>query len=308
MVMQLSAQAGDYTAVPGKLLFDFGNIASRPFWLLSPGLLKMGLAGFGVAFGLIRRRWRRWTAFIAFAALIAFLLSLGSNLQIGSWTPWWTLAHVWRGLSQVRNVFRFAFFVQMAVVLLAAQALHGLFLLSRRFSPGRWQRWLVGSVLSLLGLAALVETRPQSPNIAAVPDAAANAVWIDFVRQNTPRGRAILCLPVADADLVESYEVTARWMYFGTFHHVPLIDGYSGFFPREHFEIRNAVNSALLSASTLERLFSLDTEFLVVKRSEFPRQIPRRAAFGSVRLERVLEDSVGVDVYRLSKISADKEP
>jgi cell shape-determining protein MreD len=300
LVTQLSAATGDYTAVPGRQLVHLPGVGVRPFWHLSPGWIKLILAAAGVAFGLSRRRWRRWTAFLLVTALVAFLLSLGTNLKIGDWQPWWTLTKFCPGLAQVRNVFRFAFFVQMAVVLLGAQALHGVFLVQRRYCRRRWSRCLATGLLSLLGLAALCETTPETSNMADVPDAAANAGWIDFVRRNTPRGRAVICLPVASSDTAESYVVTTRWMYFGTFHQVPLVDGYSGFFPREHFELRHAINTSLLTEATLLRLIAAQADFLVVRRAEFSVQMPPRAAFGSVSIELVYEDPSGVDIYRLS--------
>lgn len=302
VVAQLSAKPGDYTAVPGRQFIEFGGFGARPFWRLSPGWIKLLLAAAGAAFGLSRRRWRRWTAFLLVTAVLAFLLSLGTNLRIGTWEPWWTLTKYCRGFSQVRNVFRFAFFVQMAVVLLAAQALHGLFLVNRRFGAVRWRHRLFAAVLSLVGLAAVVETLPEPTNVTTLPDASANAGWIGFVRAKTPHGRGIACLPFATADNVESYEVTVRWMYFGTFHKVPLVNGYSGFFPLEHFEIRNAVNAALLTEATLQRLADARADFLVVQRTEESVAIPERGTFGRMRIERVFEDPVGVDVFRLQAV------
>lgn len=95
-------------------------------------------------------------------------------------------------------------------------------------------------------------------------------------------------------------------MYFGTFHQVPLVDGYSGFFPREHFELRNAINASLLTEATLSRLIAAQADFLVVRRAEVAVQVPRSATFGSVSLELVYEDPAGVDVYRLATSPAAK--
>lgn len=300
VVAQLSAKPGDYTAVPGRRLIDFGAAGDRPFWTLSPGWIKLILAGAGAAYGLRRRRWRRWTAFLSVMLALAFLLSLGTNLHIGSWVPWQSLTRICPGLAQVRNVFRFAFFVQMIVVLLAAQALHVLFL-SRCGARLGWAR-AVRVLASLLGIAALVETLPSAPHVANVPDAGANAGWIAFVRENTPPGQAIACLPFATADSVAGYEPTTRWMYFGTFHGVPLVNGYSGFFPSGHFRIRAAVNTALLSEATLRRLYEAGARFLVIRGSEMTVAIPGEGTYGRLRIRRAFEDGSGVDIYRLEPV------
>jgi len=305
LVGQLSAAAEDYTGIPGRQLIHLPSIA-RPFWNLSPGWIKLGLAAAGVAWGLTRRKWRRWTIFLLWTVSLAFLLSLGTNLKLGNWEPWWTLTRFWPGLAQVRNVFRFAFFVQMAVVLLGAQGLHGSLLIQRRCCTRRWSHYAAKVILSLLALAALFETYPETSNMADVPDARANAGWIEFVHRNTPRGRAIACIPFASSDAAESYLVTTQWMYFGTFHGVPLVDGYSGFFPQAHFALRNAVNTSLLTESTLARLIDAQAEFLVIRRAEISVPVPRVATFGSVSIELVYEDSAGVDIYRLTRIPLDK--
>ncbi|MGH7128173.1 MAG: hypothetical protein ACREIV_06375, partial [Planctomycetaceae bacterium] len=313
VVGQLSAMPGDYTAAPGRQWIDPGDLAARPYWRLSPGWIKVGLAVVGVAFGLWRRRWRRWTLFLLLTAALAFLLSLGPNLHIGSWRPWWTLMEHGPGLSQVRNVFRFAFFVQMAAVLFAAQGLHGMWVLVRRFlsrippgaAGGLWRmklaRYAITTLLAVLGLAAIFETRPERPRLAAVPDAGAHAGWIAFVREHTPPGRAIACVPFAGGNQVGDYEATTRWMHFGTFHGVPLVNGYSGFFPKEHFEIRDAVNTAFPSEAVLQRLADRGVEFVVVDRSAIPAEALDRATFGSLSLERVFADPGGVEVYRLRR-------
>jgi hypothetical protein len=299
LVSQLSATPGDYTAPPGKLLVDLGPLAARPFWRLSPGWLKVALAAVGIVYGASRRRWRRWTAFFVMTAVLGFLLSLGTNLRVGGWEPWWTLTKFWPGLAQVRNVFRFAFFVQMAVVLLGAQGLYALLLAERRLTTKRIWRIVAGTVLALTGLFAVFETRPEATNLRAVPDPSLNADWIDFLRNQTPQRRAVACLPFARGDRVEDYEVTTWWMYFGTFHHVPQVDGYSGFFPSDHFQIRIAINHYPLTDQIVRQLADKEVEFLVVDRSLVPAGALGNGEFEFYSLKRVFEASNGIEIYRL---------
>lgn len=300
IVSQLSARPGDYLVSPGKHWFNFG-FAGRPFWRLSPGWIKVALALVGLAVGMSSRRRRGWTAFLFIMGVLALLLSLGTNLRIGDWQPWWTLTDVCPGLRQVRNVFRFAFFAQMTVVLLAAQGIWCLDLFRRRvLQSARW-RFVAGWLLALVGLAALFETSPAATHLATVPDAAANSRWIEFVRTRTPPGRAVICLPMAQGDRAEDYEGTTRWMYFGTFHGVPLVNGYSGFFPEEFFALQDAVNESFPSEDTLRRLADLSVEFVVVRRAALPKAALHSTRFETVFLERVLEDANGVDVYRVRR-------
>jgi len=302
-VARLSALPGDYTAAVGRPLVATGLLAARPNWKLSPGWIRVALASLAVVCGLARRRSRRWTLFLGTTAGLAFLLSLGPNLVINGWRPWWTLTAWVPGLSQVRNVFRFAFFVQMAVVLLAAQALHCMGTLSRARIRSTAGRWCVRILIVVATGLMLLDVRPDPMLLAEVPDAAAHAGWIDFVRRETPAGKAVACLPFAAGNRLADYETTTRWMYFGTFHGVPLINGYSGFFPGDHFRLRDSINREFPTADLLQRLADSGAELIVVERSGYPAETMRPASGpdtdSALRLELVLEDPAGVDVYRL---------
>ncbi len=300
-VAALSAAPGDYVLAYGRPLLRTGEPETEPRRLLSPGWLKYGLAALGAMFGLTSRRWRRWTAFLLVTAGLAFLLSLGPNLHFGAWRPWWALTDVWPGFAQVRNVFRFAYFVQMAAVLLAAQGVHALCVLGRRLArAGAW-RGAETALAVLLGLGAVIELRPTRPQLAAAPDAAANAAWIEVIREQSSRRAAIACLPFAESRDVRDQETTATWMYCGTFHGAPMVNGYSGFFPPEHSELGSAINASFPSERALRRLADAGVELLVVNRSTYSSDPIQQTPYGSYALDEVFTGSVGIDVYRLRR-------
>lgn len=301
-VLQLSALPGDYTASTGNHLIDFGNLAARDQWRLSPGWFKIGLAMMGVTLGLRRSRWRWWTMFMLVTMFFAFILSLGPNLRFHEWHPWWTLTEYCPGFSQVRNVFRFAFFVQMTIVLLAAQGLYGALLMSRRFCSKKLQIYMAKPTLFILGLIALFEVFPVSPALGKTPYAQRHTGWITFIRENTPPNHAIACIPFARGVKVKNFETTTRWMYFGTFHGVPLVNGYSGFFPDEYFEICEALNTESPSEEIFRQLADTKVKFLVVMRAKSSESAFSATRFSSILLDLVYSDPVGVDVYHLRKI------
>jgi hypothetical protein len=298
-VTRLSAMPRDYAAAWGESWIGIGASVARPGWLMSPGWIKVGLAALGILFGLARRRWRRWTAFLLVTAVLAFLLSLGPNLKIREWEPWWTLTQAVPGFAQVRNVFRFGFFVQMAAVLFAAQALQALWLLSRRFLRGGWTRSAAAAAIALLGGAIVLEVRPEPVKFETAPDARANRGWIEFVREHTPPGRAIACIPFAPGNSVQDFDLTTRWMYCGTYHGVPLVNGYSGFFPASDFQIRNMFDRYAPLDDILRWFAERNVEFLVMMRSEVSPEAIASVRDGPVTLEPVYEDAIGIDVYRL---------
>ncbi|MDB5391673.1 MAG: hypothetical protein JWM11_7319 [Planctomycetaceae bacterium] len=299
LVEDLSVKPTDYVAAAGSSLINLKIGETESFWKLSPGWIKVGLASLAIVFGLFRRRWRRWTAFLFLIGLLAFLLSMGPHLQIRGWQPWWTLTHVMPGFSRVRNVFRFAFFVQMAVVLLAGQGLYFLSITTRWSCRSRiWRTILNLGVLSL-GLTAVFEVRPAKVELRPTPEILPNLAWIDFLRTQTPAGKAIVCLPFPTNVGIEDFESTARWMYFGTFHGVPLVNGYSGFFPREYFELQDVLGNKWPPEATLRKLAESNVEFIVVNTLVSPIRNLQVVPYQTISVERVLQDPVRIEIYRL---------
>lgn len=304
IVAQLSGLPGDYLAHTGTALIDPPLPGTRLYWGFSPGWLKVVLALFGATFGLTRRRWRRWTLFLLLTGILAFLLSLGPNLQIRNWQPWWTLTSLVPGFAHVRNVFRFAFFVQIVSVVLAVQGLNAGWLLIRHLCRNRSWRCILQSAVVILALVSAFEIRPMPLAFVQAPNETANAGWIGYIREQTPRGQGIVCFPFATGDHVNDFDITTRWMYYGTFHGVPLVNGYSGFFPREYFELQDAANAGTLSAAFLEKLVQAKVEFLVVNRNLISADKMRTTDGGQYQLRRVFQDPVGVDVYRVHRASS----
>lgn len=300
-VAQLTARPGDYTAPAGRSLFPVGPAAAREHWRLGPGWCQVLLALPGLYFGLRRRGGRRCTLFLLSVVVLAFLLSLGPHLSIGGWQPWLTLTAVVPGMAQVRSPYRFACFVQMGTVLLAAQGLYGLWV----WKTAVWGRRRGGMVAGILATAVgglfILEVRPSPPILAPVPDVEPHRDWITLLREQVPRGKAIACLPWAPGPLTQDFEGTVRWMYLGTFHGVPLVNGYSGFFPASEVELRELMNRQFPAAEVLDRLRHMQVEYLVVDRDRSP---PATMAAAGGALEHVLSSRGGVDVYRLRKHAA----
>lgn len=301
MISDLSLRHKDYLSVTGVSLFGPRPQDAKFSWHLSPGWIKVGLALFAGLIGLCRRRWRRWTALMLLTAILAYALSKGSHLRIGEWHPWWTLTAYVPGFSRVRNVFRFAFFVQMSIALLAAQALYFLLVVNRRYCRNRVIRMCLAIMIFALGLLAVIEVRPADVPLIAAPDITANRAWVDFIRKETPPGKAIACFPFPPGTDVSDFDVTTRWMYFSTFHGVPLINGYSGFFTAEYFKIQDQLNASLATEPTLNMLADSKVEFLVINTKLTWTNFAREPYFGSITLEFVFQDPVGIEIYRIRR-------
>lgn len=308
IVRSLSMLPGDYTAAWGWSLFPWGTMAARPDWQMSPGWIKCLVAGFGVGIGLWHRRSRRWVGFLAVTAAFSWTLSLGKNLSIGHWSIWDSLCRIVPGLAQVRSPYRFANLLQMAIVLLAVEAVRVLLLWdrARRISLCIWEpasplehlrRNVIQMIAGALTVLMCLEVLPHKLRLWDSSEIKLGSTWIEYVKQHTPPGKAILCLPFARGSKLAEFDLTAKWMYVGTWHGVPLVNGYSGFFPPEESELRGEFQD---DPPTVERLLQLSrdgVEFVVESSLFHVHELP--PSHDQLKIERVFHDPVGVNVYRL---------
>ena len=253
----------------------------RDLWPLGGGMLKVILTPIGLLAALITRGRRRWGLFAATFGAVAFGLSLGPTVWIASWVPglagtcpYELLQRYVPGFALIRSPFRFALFVQLAVVWLCIEALDLL-------NPGRWCRgsqasaagetgqprtatdqddsrievqttwsdhprsiamkllpWCLSGLFVLSSLILVCEVWPPRQSLYTCPTAATAPAWILWLRENSEPGDALICLPFPTGYSVHDYEETAVWMYWGTLHRCPLVNGYSGFFPKHFVDLK----------------------------------------------------------------------
>ena len=297
-VTRLSARASDLILLPSDAPLRGAN-GNR--FGLSPGWLKIILAGCGVVWGVRRRKRRRWVWYLAATVLVSSLLAMGPNLRVGEFQPWWTIAEWCPGLRQVRSVFRFVYLAQIAIVLLSVIGLSELWL-QLRIRTGR--SMLASSVIAAIGILAIAEVPAPRPLVAGVPNLNRHAGWTGFVKENTPRGKSIACLPFSPGRRAADFSVTSRWMYMGTLHGVPLVNGYSGFFPRAYMNLRTQITDNGLTDENLSQLAQMKVHFLVVQ-PEYAMPQSATETRKSHELRLVFEDPVGIDVYELINVDRD---
>ncbi len=294
LVARLSARRADLWSLPSNAIM-FG--AKLPGFHLSPGWLKIVLAGFGMLFLVCRKRRRRWKLFLTLTIVCSALLALGPNLKLGGWQPWWTVSEFVPGMGQVRNVFRFAYLTQMAIILMAVLGLSetAVWLRAKTGKPR-----VVKFALAALGLAAVFEVPALRPQVAGVPDLQRNHQWTEFIKKNTPVDKWIACLPFSPGTRAADFDTTARWMYYGTLHGIPMVNGYSGFFPEQYMKLRQDITKRGPDSQILDELAAMKVHFLVVRSSY---QMPDGGALMDKqdRLQLVYRDPVGIDIYQLTE-------
>jgi hypothetical protein len=310
LVQNLSLRPGDYTAAWGRPLIPWGDLAARVNWQSSPGWLKCLAAVIGLGWGIWDRRSRRWVLFLGLTAGAALAMSLGKNLTIRNWSVWDQLCRIVPGLGHVRSPYRFANYFQLAIALLAMEALRIAWIRdrARRIRLAIWApvtfrekmgrslgRWLIGGA----ALAMMLEVLPFPMEVWNISQNRLGMPWVEYVRRETPPGRGILCLPFASGYQLDDFGLTAKWMYQGTFHGVPLVNGYSGFFPVEETDLRGELQDHALTIDRLIQLQEEGVEFVVMSMPHSPRPLP--AATETLAIEKVFSDPSGVEVYRLSR-------
>lgn len=327
LLVDLSAQPRDYATTPWPAAvpaFEPQGLKdpSRALWMLGPGTEKVALAAAGIVVGLLTRGRRRWTLFLLLLAGWAFFLSLGPKLEIVEWNHWrmrtdsaaaaagWVPYHllmkVHPGLSLARSPFRFAFFVQIATVLLAANLLDGLWRggrwLARDWRPAPQRAFVTtaSAAAVLLGVFAVTEVWPQRhgfftfhrQRLYALPSL--DQAWIRWLRENTDPRQPIVDLPFPTGARVDDYERTARFMYEQIGHRRPMVQGYSGFFPDDFLELKDRIPS-LPDVGLLDDLYARDVRHVVATTPEWTAKLGR-----SGRLRLVFRDEVAkVSVYSL---------
>ena len=314
LVTKNSAKVTDYLHAPSDpdlcISFDAGK--QNPLFL-SPGAIKYLLAIVGIVFGLRNPQFRRWASFLLAIAILAFFLSLGPNLRLGDFQPWWWLSEHVPGFDRVRSVMRFAFFVQISVIIFAALGINGLYRWSRdRFTKPKSQ---TASRLAVAAIAftALANGYPTKSGPAydqfgkefngsadLTPlDKNQHQKWLEYIEKNTPADQGILCLPVAPGPRVWDYLHTAEFMYLGTFHKTPIFNGYSSHFPEHYRYLRSEILAGFPTQSILHQCYTGKVKHIAVKAKKGSPD--RSGKLGRYWLKRVCVDEL-VEVYQLGRV------
>lgn len=260
-VTRLSAVQDDYfRAVWRGPLSDSSKQKAR--FPLSPGLACSTLAVIGAVVGLRRRETRRVTLFLLLFLVVAAQLSLGPRWVFLGQRPFDCLAEWLPGLSAMRSPHRFAVLVQVSCVLLASlsfvrvnsgETADGNVAAKTvpQALPTRWQhvpKW--GLVALYCGV--FIEWWPQQPGLYAMPEYEQQRPWIEWVRTETRPDDIVAHLPFPSGRSVSNYEDTTVAMLWSTYHKRRLVNGYSGFFPKEFVRLKADVQSFPADKSIVE--------------------------------------------------------
>ncbi len=298
--LKLSATPADYLRTPGPQLVTLPDAHldhTYYHWPLSPGTLKLGMACIGMGLGLRTRRRRRVSLMLGGMVTIAIVLSMGPRLQWHGYSIYRLLADYYPGFGHARNLFRFAFFAQIGIALLAAIGLHELYVrLHHHGLAGRRPRILLAAV-SLLGLLLAFEAWPRPPAMYALPAASATTPWIAWLRARPQAGVCLACFPRAENNREASLQPTAEWMYFQTYHARPMINGYSTVMPWTFRKLNETLKSFPNQQGVLALRDAGVTHVLFDRRE---RPAPGGASLEALEMTQVIDDAAAnIEIWSL---------
>lgn len=242
-----------------------------PGGLRWPGwpLVVLALAGAALA------RRRRSTRVLAVVLGVGMLASLGTNLEVFGVRPWAVLVDHVDAVARLRSPYRAAVLAELALVGLAATALQWLWI--RRARVGR-----VGA-LAAVALCVAVASSGAGRLVAPAPEPGGWATWL----ADHDDGAPVAFLPFAPGRRAADFEDTTVRMLQALPTGHPMINGYSGFFPADHGELRRQLRS-FPDARSLAALRDRQVRYVVVASSSYDA-FDRRVA-GELGFTEVLHD------------------
>ncbi|MEM8995619.1 MAG: hypothetical protein AAGF23_12610 [Acidobacteriota bacterium] len=291
-VRRHSAKPAHYLKSPWEQLLPTPGVevaerpSSRAFW---PGTLRVLLALTGLAVAWRSARWRRFGAAGALVLGSGVVLSFGGHLAVAGLSLADVLGRL-PGLGQIRSFFRFALFAQLAVAALAAGGVHWLQGQARR----RWAtaalpaRVAAQTALGALALVAVLEMRPGPMRIEPLPPLDRELPWLTWIEEQTAPDDVLVFAPFPEGRGVRDYLATGQWMYWQMRHWRPMVNGYSGFFPRDFKVIKEEMRT-FPSQDALRALDAAGVRYCVVPRAVIEGSPPPDPA-GPFQLSMVFRD------------------
>jgi hypothetical protein len=184
------------------------------------------------------------------------MLVLSALLALGSNTPLYRVAIVVvPPLQGLRAPARFGMMVALALSVLAGLGA------ARVFGriPGLWRRHAVGAAL----IAALaVEYASHVTSLR--PWVQREPIYAAWLRMQPPG--AVVDLPIARANTLPHYE--GEWTFYGRTHKHPMVNGYSGYFPRRYLNLLG-VMTVFPRVDSLTALRQHDVRYVVVHEDRY---------------------------------------
>jgi hypothetical protein len=265
------------TAWPGSALYGGWLRAVTPLYahekMLFPGLVVLVAALVACRWARRQRHERLAGEVLAMggAGLIAAVLSLGPTLQIaGKITfiplPYAALFYLVPGFGAVRVPARFGLMVALALALLAGVTA---LLALRRWGDTPRRRALIAGAILVLALAD-TWTRPLTRHPSPQP------TELDAFLAKRAEG-PVITVPMPTYKNEADGALEASRMISGLTHGLPMVNGYSGFFPQSFLELARQLERGP-DPRALDALAAVGVKTLVIRLDQMPSGLRERWA------------------------------
>jgi hypothetical protein len=268
-----SATGDNWLLVPhpgwGRMLLEGAIARERP---LNPGLLRICVAVGGSLLVLCRRHTctlsRRGVALLGSLALTALVGSLGPRLRIFGLCPWEFLGEFFPPVRWVRSPYRFAYLAQAALLVLVGAGFQACILAVGKLNGlapkvEKLPRTVVLVPAIVLALLLCAEVLPAAAYLVPAPDYSRPPGWVKFLREHRQDARAFLLLDFPSGASVLEFESTVRAMLWQPVHGLPMMNGYSGFFPSSWLRRLHSWREQPCSPEAIAELRRLGVRYLI---------------------------------------------
>jgi hypothetical protein len=238
-------QTLDHNLLYGQILGLQSNDSQRFF----PGLGLLLLAGLGLFH---YRKQPAIKTYLLLASVLALTLAFGPALR----QPYQLLKDLIPGFAHLRSPFRFVAFIQLHLVLLAGLGLDNL------WSWAGQRRPIACLIPALLAAFALFEMLALPLPLLPLPNMPQNQSWQAWLSQQTAAPHIVL-IPFAAGPRAADFEQTTRWMLDAGRFPGKMANGYSGFFPPGHANLRETLAEFPAPAS-LDVLRDYQVDYVVI--------------------------------------------
>lgn len=300
VVVSLSASLSDWLRVPEHTLEASFFPDSGVGRSLNPGWLRLMLAAVGGVMTILCRQTspheKRAVLFLASVATLAMVGSFGPNFSILGVRPWCLITELVPGLTWIRSPYRFAYLAQAAILLLAGIGMKTVFDRTSEWLAGRralrWMQFFCG----VLAVGALLEVPPATAALVPAPNYSDPPGWVSYLASRAYDGNPVLILDFPSGGQLVEYDRTVRAMLWQPILRCPLVNGYSGFFPKRWTALARTWRESPYSRQALGLLRDAGVRILL-RPAEFPPPPPQLP--DGFHLICLYTDSMGNEVWRL---------
>lgn len=257
---ELSATAINFVATPSTNLLwgwsadTWGTNERRLF----PGVFALLLAAAAWLAGSRRDVW-------LYLALTLFGIEMSRGVNSWLYAFLYDNVQAFRGLRSPARSFIFG---QCGIAVLAGLGVRALLVRMQAAEGSRRAWWIAGTAIAAVAIEG--GNRPLRLESASAPNPAAHDVYRSM-RSHGPG--VVIELPTPALDALPGYD--AMYAFWSAAHWFPLVNGYSGYYPRDYGETLR-VMSDFPNQESIARLQRLDVRYIVVHRELLPR--PQYAA------------------------------